>query len=91
MSKKGPTPTILNKKARSILRANHVDSQYVCVVSSPKSITLYGVLIRSDGEDFTHQAVEKLLMDLTNLGRVSSQLENWCLNSGVKQLANLDD
>ncbi len=85
------SPSMIAKKARTILRANHVDSQYVRIVAGQKSIMLSGLIRRSDGEDMSYEAMEKVLQDLLKLGRVHSQLENWDLNGSVRKISDIAD
>lgn len=84
-------PSMTAKKARSILRANHVDSQYVRIVAGPKSLMLSGFIIRTDGGDMSFEAMEKVHQELMKLGRIQSQLDNWDLNGRIRKTANVDD
>ena len=75
-----------NKEVRRILSKNDVDLSEVQVSCSGTRISLYGTLLKRSGEPFAHEALSNMLSELERFGRVSSELTNWDLNSGVRSL-----
>lgn len=75
-----------NKEVRRILSKNDVDMTEVQVSCSGTRISMYGTLLKRNGEDFIHEALSNMLSELERFGRVSSELTNWDLNSGVRNI-----
>jgi hypothetical protein len=75
-----------NKEVRRILSKNDADLSEIQVSCSGTRISLYGTLLKRTGADFNHEGLSNMLSELERVGRVTSELTNWDLNSGVRSL-----
>jgi hypothetical protein len=75
-----------NKEVRRILSKNDVDLGEIQVSCSGTRISMYGTLLKRTGTNFSHEALSNMLSELERVGRVTSELTNWDLNSGVRSL-----
>ena len=84
--KKGKlTKSQQNKEVRAIFNRFGVDTSALQFSTSGSRISLYGVLVRRSGEEFTFEILSNLLNELQRVGQVNSELLNWDLNCGVRR------
>jgi hypothetical protein len=74
------------KAVRRILSKNDVNLAEIQFSCSGVRISFFGTLIKRTGENFNQEALSNMQSQLEKFGRVSSELTNWDLNSGVRRI-----
>lgn len=83
MRKERASRAELNKDLRRILAKYHVDTSSIAFSASNYSVSLSGLLIRTDGSEFNSGALQPLVDELqSKYGNIDSDLSNWDLTGG---------
>lgn len=80
------TKAQVSKMARTVLQSHRADLSEIQIVASPRSVNLYGMLIKPDGSDFTVEAVMAISDSLTKIVSLTTHLSNWDMNGGVRKI-----
>ncbi|MDA8791804.1 hypothetical protein N9N67_01090 [Bacteriovoracaceae bacterium] len=81
--KKGGSRAENSRAVRRVLAKHYVDLNSLSFSAGLTYINLTGLLVKTDGSEFTLSSVKIMMEDLQHLGNVQSDLANWELNGGM--------
>ncbi len=84
----------LNKNVRTVLQRSRVDLTKVQFSCMGSKVSMYGVLLKEGGAEFTAQGIEamvKEIMSISGIRDLATELANWNLNGGSIERRGEDD